>query len=340
LNFQPGILVPYILNHLFLKIKYKCSFVNLKDFSNAVSQDFGYSELFTFTKKSFKMVLAEFISKLLNSESIDMLNKCFKKPIGFKKIAFSLAEVMLVCFIIGIVSVVSIRIASSRKTYAIKMMYFAANKNLKQAADYAQAMGYKADDGSVVYKFPDTGNKFCNYLKDIFNIVETENCSATASAGDFVKGKSPAPTPSFRLSNDVTFYNVGSNVINKTGSTDGYYDLFIDVNGQDKGDNVLNADVFEFYVTPSAKFYPSQSSAPANNSSFITAHVNYLDSNEKVQRFDLRAPYLRAICESGSVETQLFNTLCTANGYSVNTTYCSTSMSQNTCAFALNMPGY
>ena len=259
---------------------------------------------------------------------------------GFKKLAFSVAEVMLVCLIIGIVSVVFMRVASSRDKYAVKMMYFAANKNLKQATDYAIAVGYKADDGSVSYKFPDTGNKFCNYVKDVFNIVGTENCYATAASTDFVKGKYPPPTPSFMLSNNATFYNVGANVINKTGSTDGYYDIFVDVNGAGKGDNVLNSDVFEFYVTPSAKFYPAATSVPANNSSFITAHVNYLDSKEKVQRFDLRAPYLRAACESGSVETQLFNSLCTANGYSVNTTYCSTSMSQNTCATALNIPGY
>jgi hypothetical protein len=269
-----------------------------------------------------------------------MLSKMFNTHKVFRKLAFSIAEVMLVCFIVGIVSILFMRIASSKDTYAIKMMYYSANKNLKQAIDYVQAIGYKADDGSSVYKFQDTGNKFCNYLKDVYNIVGTENCAATASSTDFVKGKSPAPTPSFKLSNNVTFYNVGANLVNKTASTDGYYDIFVDVNGPDKGDNVLNADVFEFYVTPSAKYYPAPNSMPANDPTFISAYVNYLDSSEKPHQFDLRVPYLKAYCESGTVETQLFNTLCTAKGYSVNTTYCSSSPSENTCAPSLNMPGY
>src|SRR5574344_883812 len=134
-----------------------------------------------------------------------MMKKNFRK-------AFNLSEVLIVMLIISVISIFWIRLTRTKLDFATKIQYYATVKNLNDIATILKKNGYN-ESGTVTFKFPDDGTKFCKYFTDNFNTIGTINCNTTSNVTsgttDF-NGK----TPSFTLSNGAAVYNVANSMAN------------------------------------------------------------------------------------------------------------------------------
>lgn len=262
--------------------------------------------------------------------------KCFvnsnKKKSSQK--AFTLAEAMICFVVISIIAVFWIGIMRSNKAFNVRMMYYATLKNLGDVAQNMVVDGY-VSGGTRVFELPTAG--FCASITQYLNVVGTTTCANTATTANFVKGGNPQP--SFTLSNGSVFYNV-----NSYNATKKYYDVFVDVNGND-GDHVFNQDVFEFYITLSGHVYPATTTyaAAANNITFLSAGVTHRNATTAEREYvagSENKSYMSALCASNTVEDALYSTLCTSYGLSKDTTNCSQGTSGNTCKIKVHQPGY
>jgi uncharacterized pyridoxamine 5'-phosphate oxidase family protein len=106
--------------------------------------------------------------------------------------------------------------------------------------------------------------KFCNALALSLNTVGTVSCNTNYNAN-------PAFTKSFQTTNGVVFQ-----VLTKKRDLVYQSDVYIDINGENKGkncfysDNCKNPDRFKFYVAASGKVYP----ADQKGQSYVDTRTN------------------------------------------------------------------
>lgn len=219
-----------------------------------------------------------------------------------KKIkAYTMAEVMVVMTVIGIISLALYGTMKAQTNSATRYQYYAAFMNLKQAVGEIVADGYTLTGSTnTVKELSQKGNYantdasfargFCQKLTDIMNTVGTINC-ATATSSGFT-----AANANFATSNGMFYYNLGLD------PSSNIYNVFIDINGT-KGDYTEGKDVMRFYVNVNGEVYPyytgnNNVSRGANNTDYLAASVQYRDTDGSLVVVERGVPYRNAVCDA------------------------------------------
>lgn len=191
----------------------------------------------------------------------------FKQKI---KRAWTLAEIMIVFIIIGMVTAATITTTRAKANYYLnKFMYYSAYSNLQAGMEETIK-----DLGSI----PASGNGLCTYLANLYNTVGAVDCTRSGTAS-FTNADM-----NFRATNGLRFFNLGvagpTGVNLNTGSaptvtTVNAYTVYIDIDG-DKRNSTLNNDVFRFYVrADNGRVLPFPNEAGAINMNFLSVAVRY-----------------------------------------------------------------
>src|SRR5574344_1423608 len=140
-----------------------------------------------------------------------MMKKNFRK-------AFNLSEVLIVMLIISVISIFWIRLTRTKLDFATKIQYYATVKNLNDIATILKKNGYN-ESGTVTFKFPDDGTKFCKYFTDNFNTAGDINCTTTPALAEGITNFKNI-TPNFILSNGAAVFLSLTGPVGKTSAKD------------------------------------------------------------------------------------------------------------------------
>lgn len=160
-----------------------------------------------------------------------------------KGLAFTLMELMIALVIIGVVSIVTVKIISSRTDYIYKYMYNATLKDLKMGVGTLIAEGIADSKGNLYKYLPAAGHTdnedgFCDRLSSLLNTIGPSDCSKTVDeAGPF-----DTTTANFITTNGMRFFNFGANP-----DANNIYTVYVDIDGA-KGKSQLNSDVYKFQI--------------------------------------------------------------------------------------------
>lgn len=215
-----------------------------------------------------------------------MKTKIFKKLI-----AFTIAEVMLTFIIIGIIAVAVTGISKAKISYAYSCAYYAAFRNLKQAA---------GEIVSASSTLPATGtgaNGLCQVIggtNGVFNTIpSTIDCTKTTTT-TFTDANM-----NFKTTNGMRFFNFASAPTTNVSPPYSYYKVFVDIDG-DKGPASLSTDVMAFYIFTNGVVLPAENSYNGADPTFITASVK-LSTNGVISWPTMGVSYRQAICTAGDV---------------------------------------
>lgn len=264
-----------------------------------------------------------------------------------KKIkAFTVAEILIVIMIVGIIAIGFINAAKTGITYYLnKFNYYYAFTNLTNGVAELAAAGCTSADNSAGYCAAESGvtpslaypaaapdRGFCYRLADIYNTVGNVQCDSTTVPEISIDAENvantayfPTRTPNFKVSNGLSFYNFG------TDSTSSNYTVYLDIDGP-KRKSVLNTDVMPFIVNTSGTVTPYYLSPGANSTNYLSASVYYTDSNNNT------------IWVPGATSVSYYEAVCLKDG-SYNGTSCTaptqaTACSSNSCSVIINKPGF
>lgn len=176
--------------------------------------------------------------------------------------AFTIAEILIVTGVIGIVALATMsNVHSMIQNYSNKYMYYTAFTSLQNAV-------YQMTSSS--YTFPTTGATFCPNFSSFLNTIGTIAC------GTNVTTNFAANNANFTTSNGMRFYNFGSAPTSTLQS--GYYTVYIDIDGPSRK-GTLNDDVMAFNVYLDGTVLPDDNSTALTNKNYMTATVAYLNSS-------------------------------------------------------------
>lgn len=177
-----------------------------------------------------------------------------------KNIAMTLAEVMIVFLIIGIVATLTtIAINKATTKTANKYMTTAAFVNLQTVIGEIIAT-------SSNRTLPATGISLCNSVIDIFNTIGTPDCNQQAND---LSTFSTASLINFKTTNGMKFYNFGKP---PDGSGDFY--IYVDIDG-DNRNSQLNEDIIKFQINQNGMVLPAVDSIAATNTDYLSAMMQY-----------------------------------------------------------------
>ena len=226
-----------------------------------------------------------------------------------KKKAFTLAEILIVVTLVGVIAVLVIR----NSTYLV-------NRTANGKMTYSAYSMLKRAVGSIIAT-EETGqilpSTLCTKLSDLLNPEGDVNCALIAT--DYTEfGKA---TPNFTLKNGMKFYNLG-NV-----AADGVYTVYIDIDGNYRK-GIYDDDVQKFIINVNGEVLPDKSSKAANDINYLSAGYKYYDeTNAKWVWVKTVATFKDAICSSG-ISLQNSN-YCSGEGKDTNCTL-------NQCEFILH----
>ncbi len=199
--------------------------------------------------------------------------------------AFTLAELLIVFFIIGVISGV-ILMTTRRLGTSDKFAYQKAYDSLRTAAYNAIA---EVGAGPI-----DTPERLCNGLTKYINSHTADNYGGGTDEGFCTGNYYPVTqvefndiTPSFIANNGMRFYitdkiteeDVSDNETTNPITQDiEYYVVFIDLDGEAGQNSVSAGDVVAFAVTMNADVIPL--GRPAYDKHYLTARVVYPESEE------------------------------------------------------------
>ena len=183
----------------------------------------------------------------------------------FKK-AFTLAEVLTVIGIIGVVAALTLpnlNQNTNNKEYVVALKKTAAN--IQKALDLAKEQYGDYDtwfvgDSTVAAKSTRLGNRLADFLST------TLNCGLDSNKGCFARENMLAISGGSRTSYDknTSLYKY----VLKDGVSVGFYNnstIYVDVDGPHKGYNTLGIDIFAFPVTSEGNLSYSMNLASFNN---------------------------------------------------------------------------
>lgn len=255
--------------------------------------------------------------------------------------AFTIAELMLVVMVIGIIMAVTQKINRERLNYQRGALYYSAYVNLKAAVGNLAAEG--CTDTDVTNGFcttkkalpqvshTSTSRGFCDRYANELNTIRAVDCTQTGLT-----------TPNFTLTNSQRVFGIGgaASAIPPVTPVTSYL-VKIDINGT-KGNTTLGEDVFQFVVYLDGTSLPADSAG--NDSTYLRARLTYVPETGVITLVpDTRGiAYAKAYCLSLS-DTQLALTAnpnnsgyCSSFGYTLNSTYCKS----NGCQIDMIKPGY
>lgn len=192
--------------------------------------------------------------------------------------AFTLAEIFIAMVILSVLVSVCITFFVKRHDYEREYFSYTAYRNMVNVIDSAlmneqYLLGAtpktenttcgKAADLKKCRAFKTT-TSLCEIFKDYFNTVSD-------SCGTVTNNPTAAATPALKLSNGMEFFfadatsapftaaDVNAKTLFAAGMADSENSgthLWIDINGKGQGEDKLNYDIFEYYITRSGKVVP------------------------------------------------------------------------------------
>lgn len=253
-------------------------------------------------------------------------------------IAFTLAEVMLTLFIMGIVGSFVININKSRTNYVNKFMYYSAFNNLQQGIGEIIGEGCRAEDLAATPSpycaaskaLPLIGHNadsrgLCDRLSDLYNTTGPIDCTQTGTT-----------TPNFATKNDARYFNLGSNAVSNS------YTVYIDIDGT-KRTGTLGVDLLPFFVTTAGVVYPYYVASDATGASngatltgYLSTNVAYKNASGVYVFVDNGVSYYTAVCEKNGT---YYGSSCSAATVTTYTNNCAPATG-HTCEVIINKPGY
>lgn len=246
-------------------------------------------------------------------------------------IAFTLSELMVVFFIIGVIAVTTIQLSKSQLNIAVKYQYSAVFKNLKHAIGEIIVDGAMRDDLATIDKLlPDVGTRtdathplhegLCQRVTNMVNIIGTADCSLTkAAVNPFT-----AAQANFIASNGVRYFNFGAAPTLDGGGdhSKDYFTVYVDIDGVAKN-GTLNVDVLGFKIYRTGQVIPISTSVGGTSTSYMTASLYYDDftsGNRVVTWIEKSVSFFDASCHAGDIAgsdcpagSLPKNALCTSN---------------------------
>lgn len=234
-----------------------------------------------------------------------------------KKIAMTLAELMIMLIIISIIVVFIITTIQSKATVNLnRFMYYSAFTNLKYAI--AELLG----TGTM----PTTGTDLCNKLSELYNTLGNVECNSAATVIASDDNTFADETPNFKTTNGMNFYNFATNPISNV------YTVYIDIDGAYKRNARLNNDVMKFTISTSGVVLPDIDSNGANNPEFLATSVRYVDNTASTVWLKHNVSYKESVCTAAEVTSPTYcagypaNAICTSGSY--------------ICEVVIHKPGY
>ena len=245
--------------------------------------------------------------------------------------AFTIAELMIVLVIIGIISTATYKIIQSKASYfRTKYMAYSAFTNLKNGVNELIAAGCNS---SAVTMCPTPGKAvlpilghdaasapalgLCDRLaNDVFNTIGLTNCALTTSSGF------NSTNANFKTTNGMSFYNFGSN----PDAITNLYTVYIDIDGSANGNSSTTKDILTFTIGNDGTVLPAYNSVGATNNAYLSASVMYTNSSGNYTWVDNGANYQTAYCDVNG--TYPPNNLC------AKAAACTT----NTCTLSIDKP--
>jgi len=262
-----------------------------------------------------------------------------------KLTAFTLAELLVVFVIIGVILSATAGIYKAQLKVAKKYQYYAAFTNLKHATAEIIADGFDTDTTlpikTIVKYLPDKGNfdntatqpdglsnGLCQRISNLINTVGTVNCNLTKTTEPFAKSEA-----NFIATNGIRFFNFGvANHTNSAPNADAtdFFIVYVDIDG-DKGTGMLNDDVHAFKIYRSNQvipYYNNDANSAGMLTEFASTTLRYENAGNYVL-IDTGVPYLEAACHAGVISGDD----CPV-AWAVKDTLCDT----NVCEVVINRP--
>lgn len=246
------------------------------------------------------------------------------------KIAYTLAEIVIVLLIIAVIVSVSIKTTKTKLDSIVSLTYYSAFNTLKHVSDtmlkeYRDTEDYRAnttDIGDSSHEtIPRSGEKFCAMFALFVNTKTVANEQDFICRGDSVTDTSNfnEKKPDLTLRNGMLLYNISkgpfeiSDLNNNTGvdikynAADGReidvnkwgYIVYIDLNG-DKGNGELWDDVYKFYITMSGKVIPVYNAAGDGGNNRFHLQVSVIEEIEETW-IKKSVSFKEGACSSGYV---------------------------------------
>lgn len=233
-----------------------------------------------------------------------MINKIKKNK------AMTLAEVMVMFFVIGVVATVTLGITSSKADYAKKYMYYSAYNNIKQAIGINMADGFNSPTTSTLERalpnrahlqdpaHPTNWIGFCDVMVNTINTVGTTRCDYSTALND--ASNFASATPSFTATNGVVYYNfgvdptalVGNNILSQV------YTVYVDIDGKNRGKSLLSEDIMKFTIDRAGNVFPWHTSIGANSLKYMSTSIKY-NSPTGLNWLAKGLTYRQGACQSG-----------------------------------------
>lgn len=223
--------------------------------------------------------------------------------------AFTLAEILLVMFIIGVIASAVIPITNARiNGVANSAMTYSTLDALKTAV-----AEYKQLNSSADFSKSDT---ICSALSDNINTVGKVDCSKT-----YTTKPTKGDTPTMIFANGVKIF------LGSYDSTKKWFNVYVDIDGNRRS-TTLNDDLIEFIVTDKVAVMPAPSSIAATSVAYLSTSYEYY-KDKKWNYVSQNVSYKDGICGSGTIKNASY---CGSDDALVAT--CKT----NDCEFNVNRP--
>lgn len=221
--------------------------------------------------------------------------------------AFTLAEVLVVLMIVGIIVAASMGVQKARTNYLNKFMYYSAYKNIKDGKGELISEGCTSatttvcpTQGAAALPILGAGTGgFCERFSALFNSIGTVSCSTVTSYTDATNFADTVNVHSnFTTSNGMKFYNLSSAPI--TSGSNKYYSFYVDIDGT-KRSSKLNEDIFKFILFTDGTFYPANNSGSTaiTSTDYLTASTRYWDDTNKTYKWIVTGTsYQEAACKA------------------------------------------
>lgn len=263
----------------------------------------------------------------------------------YKNYAFTLAEVLVVMLVIGIIITAGMKVQKAQKNYVNKFMTYSAFTNLKSGIAEVLTEGCTIQDKNLticqdtsgyIPKFGLGGVRgLCPRLSDKFNFVGGNPACTTNTTSGFSD-----TNYNFKVTNGIRFYNFGSAPTQNGANY--VYTVYLDIDGAARN-GILDDDVIKFEISTLGNVIVDAASKAAASTDYITADVRYFDfTGQKYVYPASGLTYRQAICKAKAVPPEISTTYCNAgmNSYDTNAYSALSECNSNTCEIELEKPHF
>lgn len=197
-----------------------------------------------------------------------------------------------------------------------------------------------------------TGVALCNAIAEKMNTLGAQDCTQTGTA-----------TANLTTTNAMRWFNFGANPLYGendaiTSPSDPLYDntpendvytIYIDIDGANKGKNLVDSDILKFYITRSGNIFPAKSPGGddkipgADNQKYLPASVGYTEGGTYTTVLNSTS-YLNAVCNAdggtNKIVPQILNTKYAYCTGATITPAAYATCGTKSCRIKLAMPGF